>query len=148
MPVTNLLEQYGSKYKVTYDGSDDPCREELVWSQEIRGLHGLIYPYGHDGSLAVCFNAPTRTKINAWARRLKAEKFPMVQKGDWEVVFKFNPSQIDYIAGLIQVKKRRYLNPEQKAQALEALSKAAKCKVMRRQFYSPVLAPKTAIFRA
>jgi len=124
MPVINLQEKYGSKYKVVDDGTDDPVREERIWGQEIPGKYGTIYPYGYDGSLSVRFDSKTKAKTNAWAKRLEKEGFPVIQRGDWEIVFKFNPAQIDYIAELIQAKKRRYLNPEQKTMALAALAKA------------------------
>lgn len=126
MPVTNLQEKYGSKYKVVDDGTNDTCRDSRVWCQEIRGRHGTIYPYGYNGSLAVRFDSKTKAKTNAWAKRLKKEGFPVIQRGGWEIVFKFESAQIDYIADLIKAKKRRHLSPEQKAQAIAALAKAGK----------------------
>ena len=126
MTVTNLKQKYGSKYKVVYDGTDDSCRAELVWCHEIRGRHGIIYPYGHNGSLAVRIEAKTKIKNNAVARRLESEGFPVIQRGDWAINFEFMPEQIDYIAGLIKAKKRRRLSPEQKVQAMAALAKVGK----------------------
>jgi len=124
MPVTNLQEKYGSKYKVVDDGTDDPCRAERVWCQEIRGRHGAIYPYGHDGSLAVRIEAKTKVKNNARAGKLEKERFLVIQRGDWEIVFKFPPDQIHYIADLIKAKKRRHLSLEQRAKVLKTLEKA------------------------
>lgn len=128
MPLTNLREEYWFKYRVVDDGTDDPVREERPWCQEIPGKYGAIYPYGHDGSLAVCFNSKTKTKTDTCAKRLQKEGFPVIQRGDWEIVFKFNPAQIDYIAELVQAKKRQHLTPEQKIKALTALAKARKAR--------------------
>ena len=126
MPVTNLQENYGSKYKVVDDGTNDPCRAERVWCQEIRGKYGAIYPYGYDGSLAVRIEAKTKVKNNARAKKLESEGFPVIQLGDCEIVFKFEPARFDYIAELIKARKRRHLSPEQRAKAMAALAKAGK----------------------
>jgi hypothetical protein len=126
MTVTNLQEKYISKYKVVDDGTDDPVREERVWGQEIPGKYGAIYPCGYDGSLSVRIESKTKVRNNPRAKRLEAEGFAVIQRGDWEIVFKFDPAQIFYIAGVIKAKKRRHLSPEQKAQAIAALAKARK----------------------
>lgn len=124
MPVTNLHKKYGSKYKVVDDGTDDPCREGRVWCQEIRGKHGAIYPYGYDGSLAVRIEGKTRVSNNSRAQRLEQEGLAIIQSGEWEIVFKFDPERIHEIAELIVAKKRRHLTPEQRVKAMEALAKA------------------------
>jgi hypothetical protein len=124
MSVTNLQEKYGHKYKVVDDGTDDACRAERVWCQEIRGRRGVIYPYGYNGSLAVRFDSKTKSKTAAWVTRLLAEGYALVQCGDWEVIFKFDPSKFEYFAGLIQAKRRRRLTPEQRAKAELALVRA------------------------
>ena len=126
MPLTNLREEYGFKYRVVDDGTDDPVREERPGCQEIPGKHGAIYPYGHDGSLAARFHSKTRGKTDAWAKRFQKEGFPIIQRGDWEIVFKFPSDQIHRFADLIKAKKRWHLNPEQKIKALAALVKARK----------------------
>jgi exonuclease III len=121
MPVINLKETYGSKYKVVDDGTNDSVRAERVWCQEILCECGVIYPYGHDGSLAARFDSTTMEKTRAWARKLKREGFLVIQRGDWEIVFKFTPEQIDYIAKLIKAKKKRHLSPKHRARASEFL---------------------------
>lgn len=126
MPVTNLQEKYGGKYKVVDDGTDDPCREGRVWCQEIRGKHGAIYPYGYDGSLAVRIEGKTRLSNNARAQGLEQEGLPVIQRGEWEVIFKFDPERIHDMAELIGAKKRRHLTPEQRAKAMEGLAKAGR----------------------
>ena len=123
MAVTNLMKEYGDIYKVIDDGTDDSNRDEHVWCQEIRGRHGIIYPYGYNGALAVRFDSKTKSKTNTWAMRLKSEGFQIIQRGDWEVVFRFPPSQINYIATLIKARKKRHLTAEGRAKALAALSK-------------------------
>ena len=126
MAITNLLAKYGHKYKVVDDGTDDQCRAERGWCQEIRGRNGIIYPYGYNGSLAARFDSKTKTKTNVWVYKLRAEGFTLIQRGDWEVIFKFDPDKIDYIAGLIHAKKKRHLSPEQRVRAEAALAKARK----------------------
>jgi hypothetical protein len=124
MTVTNLQEKYGKKYKVVDDGSDDPCREGRVWCQEIRGRHGAIYPCGLGGSLAVRVESKTRIKNSLVAARLEKEGFKVLQRGEWEIAFRFEPAQLTYIAELIKAKKRKHLSPENRAKALAALAKA------------------------
>lgn len=127
MPVTNLQKKYGNKYKVVDDGTNDPCRAERVWCQEIRGRHGAIYPYGHDGTLAVRNESRKENiRTSPRAKQLEREGLKVIQRGDWEIVFKFEPARIDYIADLIKAKKKRHLSPEQRAKAIEALAKAGK----------------------
>jgi hypothetical protein len=126
MPAINLQETFGDKYKVVDDGTDDPCRAERIWCQEIRGKLGVVYPYGVDGKLAVRIGSTTKTKTDVWAKRLEKAGFPVVQRGDWEIVFKFNLDHFHYFADLIKAKKRRQLTSEQKVKALAALAKAGK----------------------
>lgn len=124
MPVTNLQEKYGKKYKVVDDGVDDQCREERVWCQEIRGKFGVIYPCGNNGALAVCVESKTKVKNSLVASRLEREGFRVIQRGDWQIVFKFELDQFDYIADLIKAKRRKKLSPENRAKAMAALAKA------------------------
>lgn len=126
MAVTNLRNTFGAVYKVTDDGTGDSPRSDSTWCQEIRGRYGIIYPYGYDGSLAVRFDSKTKSKINAWAMRLTREGFKIVQRGDWEIVFRFALSKIDYMATLIKARKRRHLTPEERAKALAALARITK----------------------
>jgi len=109
MPVTNLQEQFGDRYRVQDDGTEDPCREERVWCMEIRGKKGKIYPYGWDGSLAVFVNS------RKMARVMGGLGYKRLQSGDSEFSFKFPLADIHQVARLIKAQKRRQLSLEQKA---------------------------------
>ena len=108
MPVTNL-NQFGDRYRVQDDGTDDSCRDERVWCMEIRGKRGTIYSYGLDGSLAVFVNSRKIAQVMAGLG------YKRVQAGRSEFTYKFPLADIHKVARLIKARKRRQLSPEQKA---------------------------------
>lgn len=124
MVVVNLSERYGKVYKVRDDGTEDSCRENRIWCQEIRGKYGVIYPFSNVGQLAVRVVSKTRIKNSLVAARLIKEGYKCVQQGDWEQVFVFEQAKFTSVATLIQAKKRKRLSPENKAKAIAALAKA------------------------
>lgn len=118
--MMNLKQTFGSRYQVWDDGTNDPDRSQRPWCQEIPGRLGVIYPYSHDGTLAV-------RSESAWAsRRLADLGLVLRQKGDFEAVFLFPPSRLDEIASIIHAKRRRVLSPEQRAKQAIILAEARK----------------------
>lgn len=112
---TNLKSLCGDRYRVVDDGTDDEDRAERVWCQEIPGRHGTIYPHDRGGSLAV------RVESTRVAKRVRALGLRVVQAGDFETVFVFDPKLLDHIAALVSAKKRRHLSPAARARATERL---------------------------
>ena len=107
------LRAFSSRYVTRDDGSHDP-----PWSLEIPGKLGAIYPHGASGSLAVL------TQSSRAIRKLVALGLKVVQRGDTEAAFMFDPRQIDQVAAIIQAKRRRRLSPEHRAAAVAALARA------------------------
>lgn len=118
MPLINLKAEYGGRYRVVDDGTDDSDRAERVWCMEIRGKYGAIYPHGTDGTLAV------RVESARVARRFAPLGLQVVQRGDDEVVFLFAADLIDKMAALIRARRRRQVSPERRAQLAQHLREA------------------------
>lgn len=118
MPLINLKAEYGGRYQVVDDGTDDSDRSERIWCMEIRGKYGAIYPHGADGTLAV------RVESARVARRFASLALRVAQRGDDEVVFVFTPALIDQVAALIRARRRRQVSPERRAQLAENLKRA------------------------
>lgn len=118
MPLINLKSQYGDRYRVVDDGTDDRDRAERVWCMEIRGKYGAIYPHGADGTLAV------RVESARVARRFTSLALKVAQRGDDEVVFVFTADLIDKVGALIRARRRRQVSPERRAQLAEGLKRA------------------------
>lgn len=116
--MINLKETYGHKYRVRDDGTDDSDRKERVWCQEIPGKYGNIYPYGHNGTLAVMCDHP---KIST---RIESLGLQVVQRGEAETVFLFKPEQIEQIAILVQSRKKKVFSQEAKDRATNRLKMA------------------------
>lgn len=116
---TNLKSLCSDRYRVIDDGTDDSERSERVWCLEIPGRHGAIYPHGHGGSLAV------RVDSARIAKRFQTLNLKVIQRGDDETVFIFDPRLLDRVAALIVAKRRRRLSPEARAKATERLRRLA-----------------------
>lgn len=113
--MIDLRELFGERYRVVDDGTDDCDRSERLGCQEIRGKHGTIYPYGRNGSLAV------RVESSRISARIESLGLKVIQRGDFETVFLFDPKQLNKIAALIQAQKRRQLSAEEKAKLVARL---------------------------
>lgn len=113
----NLKEQFGERFVVRDDGSDDSNRAERVWCMEIPGKFGTIYPCGLNGDLAVW------TGSQRIAVRLRALGLKPLQGGPdaEECSFRFPTRQLETVAGIIQAKRRRRLSPEARQQLIERL---------------------------
>ena len=110
--ITNLKESFGDRYKVTDDGTDDPCKKERCWGMEISGKYGVIYPYGYNGDLAVWSGSGRMiSKLEAVPGLSRIQG---IQGGE-EQTFRFSPALVPTIAVIIRARKRRKLNPEQRA---------------------------------
>lgn len=116
--VTNLKEQFGRVYTVVDDGTGETDPKEKIWCMQINGKHGFIYPYGWDGTLAVCFTS------NRVAKRALQLGLAPHQRGDYETVLLFPPSYLHQVAKLIKAQKRKQISPELRADLMQRLNKA------------------------
>lgn len=107
--VTNLKAAFGERFQVRDDGTGDGEKVERVWGQEIPGRHGVLYPFGLNGSLAV------RVEGSRRIRRATTMGWRLVQDGDLEAVFVLDPKDAARAAVLIQARRRRVLTPDQRA---------------------------------
>jgi len=80
--VVDLKKTWGKRYKVVDDGTNDPCREEQVSCQEIRGEHGAIYCHGGT-TMSVRFNT------RRMGKRASKSGYKVIQWGDQETVLQF-----------------------------------------------------------
>lgn len=111
--VTDLKQLCGNKYRVADDGTNDSVQDERIWCLEVKGRFGVIYPQGHDGSLAM------RIDSNVIAQKAKRSGLRVITSGDDETIFAIQPGQIDEGAKWIQAYKKRHISPEQKARLAE-----------------------------
>ncbi|MDX6768929.1 MAG: hypothetical protein SF051_05310 [Elusimicrobiota bacterium] len=116
--MTNLKEQFGDRYKVRDDGTDDSDRKERPWCLEIPCRYGAIYPHSGDGRLAA------RADSARMSKRLEALGYPVVQRGDQELVCVFPPADLERVADVLQARRRRKLTAEQRAKQAIILSAA------------------------
>jgi len=118
------LRKVENKYKVYKDKAKDLVSEEKekqLFRYELRGKYGEIYPYGYDESLAVYVNSPKIASIIK--KRFNLE---ILQKGDYETVFKFYPNLLEEMAELIKAKKKRIISNEFKSKLLQRLARGSK----------------------
>jgi hypothetical protein len=118
------LRKVENKYKVYKDKAKDLVSEEKekqLFKYELRGKYGEIYPYGYDESLAVYVNSPKIVSIIK--KRFNLE---ILQKGDYETVFKFYSDLLEKIADLIKAKKKRVISNEFKSKLLQRLARSSK----------------------
>ena len=129
----DLNKKYGRKWRISldesFDAEVDPITRKEKWRYyEIKGRHGMVYPYS-ENQLAVCVTSRVIAK-----RLSKKEGVVMVLDAECETVFHFPESDLDLVAGAIRARKKRRLSPEQRSrlikvgekgrQALIALQKA------------------------
>lgn len=137
--MVNLKTEYGQKYKVHDDGTDDSDRNERLGCQEIPGRYGKIYPYGEKPEFAVYTSS---AKI---FKRLERMGLPILQRGDTEGVFTFERNDFDSVAMIIQARERRKLTVEQKTQLVSRLKRSSKASGLDSK---AVLRPQGAISQA
>lgn len=119
----DLKEIYGSKYRIAMDESfaveKDPESKKEKWRYyEIRGKHGMVFPYDWDKP-AVTFTS------NIVANRFSRRGWKVLQNGDYERTVLIPKEALDEVLEAIQPRKRRHLNPEQRARSIERLKKWA-----------------------
>jgi len=118
------LRKVENKYKVYKDKAKGLVPEEKetqLFRYELKGKYGEIYPYGYDESLAVYVNSPKIVSIIK--KRFNLE---ILQKGDYEIVFKFYPNLLKEMAELIKAKKKRVISNEFKSKLLQRLARGSK----------------------
>ena len=119
----NLKEQFGDRFKVTYEESyraerGDNGRAEDPWLMVMLCQHGEIYPYGDDQLVA-------STKVaGGIARALKALPFTTLhQDGTDGVDVIFPADRFEDVAAIMKPRKRRRMTEEAKQQAAKRLRK-------------------------
>jgi hypothetical protein len=117
----NLKSLYGRRYRVAYEESyyaeyGPDARTEEPWLMIIPCKYGTICPWD-ETRLAACTDRAGRI-----AARLRAmTSIEIVQEGDDGVNAAFTPDQFDAVAEIMRPKRRRYLTPQQRADAVERL---------------------------
>lgn len=122
--MINLLERYGSRYKVTLDESwalekpEFKSPEEKFWYYEIHGRKGWAYNQGVN-VLAVAI------KHTLWPKFQREPAFPYFQKleGDDFTKLYVNEEHIDKAIHFIRPRRKRQYSPEQRAALSARLAK-------------------------
>ena len=126
MGAINLQEQFGKRYRVVLEESwqhepEGSKEAEKPWSMEMRGRRGFVYP-GGDYLVA-------NTETYPAMRALQKMGLELMRHGQNEACFRFEPAQMDAVAKVLGLRKRRQMTPEQ----LEMLAKGG-----RRFHFKPV----------
>lgn len=107
----DLKTLFDDRYKIKYDecaeGRNDP------WGYEIYGRRGRVYPHG--GEL-LGIEVERRW---ASAKELKRRGYPLHQDGDTEMTYLVPASDLDSLADVLELPRRRKLSDEHKAKLLE-----------------------------
>ena len=116
----NLMEEFGERYRVTFDPAYDPKnrpREKLdAWYMQIPCERGTIYPWSEDRLAVEVDHRPIT------AKKLAAlDDVVLVQDGDNEKTFAFPLSMFDAVAELVLPRRKRRLTDDQKQKAGERL---------------------------
>src|SRR5262245_25286113 len=112
--VVNLLESFGTLYRVTFDPGYDPRgvpkRRLDPWMMQLPCRRGVIYPFGGDRlAVEVDYHSQAAKKLAA------VPGVELWQDGDHETTFLFPVNLFDRVASLVGPRKRRrcHLSPEQ-----------------------------------
>lgn len=115
MKPVNLRDHF-SAYRVFIEGDGKSSEVEPEWLYEIRGKHGICYPFD-EKTVKVAFFTPR-----------VAKKFGIeMSKGD-EVAKKFLVKDAKDVLRAIKAKRKKVLSPEQRAVLKERLAKARECR--------------------
>ena len=120
--VTDLEKLSNGKYRVTYEdgfSAAGSSEEDKVWCRQIKGKHGLVYPYGKDGSLTAY------TESNRFRNRLLKAGLELQLKFQDGANLKFYPDKFQLVADTLKLKKKRTvkMTDEYKAKLLERVKK-------------------------
>jgi hypothetical protein len=119
----NLQERFGDRFRITWDPAYDPkgIHAKDPWYMQIPGAkRGVtLYPHGGD-TLAVEVNYHPGV-----CRQLDALGLKLHQDGGrhGERTYLFNVSRFEEVAAIVQPRKRRRLNPEQRAECTARLAR-------------------------
>lgn len=106
------------KYRVfREDGWNKHPKADLPLLLELRGKYGSVYPYSANELIAY-----SRSGVQ-WAKLKRLDFASIHQNGDREgtIRFDWNESNLEQVAKILRLKKRRIMTPEQKAIASERL---------------------------
>jgi hypothetical protein len=117
---TNLLHQYGDRFRVFHDIEDRPARaRDDEWDLIIPGRRGFVALWGHDGQLVVS------TRSTATTRRV-LEKVPgavVAQHADDGSNIVFPAEYLDVVATILRLRRKRQYTPAQRQAAAARLAK-------------------------
>lgn len=118
----SLREKFGKEVKITYDETwyheKNKTEEDELWLQEIVGVRGKIYPQSQT-TVTVCCTPVMGRKLMA----LYGSKAVFKRRGDIEFEFIIPVDCARTAFRYIKARKRKTLNPVQKAAAIARLSK-------------------------
>jgi hypothetical protein len=122
--MINLKKLYGKKYRIFMDEawnaedfiSNPDKLKDKPWYYEIRGKYGKIYLYGSN-KLAVHISS---NFISNRVERNNTDIFNLYLKTSEGSIFLFNPEYFEFVAKLIQAKRRKQLSERHKVKLVEA----------------------------
>ena len=103
MKAIDLKKMWGEDYRVSKDHDCEPHDE---WSYQIKGTHGVVYPYSSTLLAVQCDGKRKRQK------ELKALGLRVVQEGDRDMTLVFTPTRMHEVAKIIKCYKRPKLSED------------------------------------
>ena len=116
----NLNDQFGDRYKITWDQSAYYKHDKTPWMMTIEGTYGTIYPYSKDLLAVECDHHRSRQ------RKLLVLGLELHQDGDRAKTFLFPPEQMPEVAKIIKAYKKRQHRPQTPEQRQKMLVSFAK----------------------
>jgi hypothetical protein len=121
MECINLREQFGHRYRITFDSAYDPKhrpKDKLdSWMMQIACERGVLYPHGGT-RLAVEVDGRAITAGRLWTSGVCT----LHQDGDHQKTFTFDAADFQEVAAIVKPRRKRRLTEAQK-QAAARLAK-------------------------
>ncbi len=113
MDCIDLREQFGDRYRITFDPVIDPRGKwrDLIdpWLHTIECRYGTIYPYG---TKHLAIDIDNHSFIARQVAELSGSE--LVQDGDFEKTVKFPLDQFDAVAAIVKPHKRPRYSEERR----------------------------------
>jgi hypothetical protein len=122
MDCINLQEQFGQRYRITFDAAYNPrhCPKDKLdpVMMQIPCERGVIYPHGGT-RLAVEVDGRAVTAGKLWS----SDACTLHQDGDHQKTFTFDVSDFQVVAAIVMPRRKRRLTEAQKQAAAARLAK-------------------------
>ena len=109
MECINLQEQFGTRYRVTFDAAYSPKhvpRDKLdPWAMQIPCQRGIVYPHG--GDVLVAEVEGRRVTAN---RLRQLDCTTTYQEGDSFLAVTFHAADFDEVAAIMKPRRRRQVS--------------------------------------